>query len=844
MSYHEAILEIAVIFFDLTLSIYLISRRKVNHITGAFRRLAIAVTIADICDVLAIQTAEFGGPTMPMYAHHIFHILNIISSTYATFAYFSYVSAYVHGDVKNTGLGHLNRIIIAAQFGLAIQNLFTGTVYYYENGVYYHGPLFVISAVVIPVYFLLLATGYFATHKTSYDMKQTIAIVMATVIVIAIYSFQTFAGFRIAITFYAASISLLILFFALETPEFEKLQETLEKLEEAGKDAQISRRQAEEANRAKAEFLSQMSHEIKTPINSILGFDNLILEKIGNEEGDVKRYAENIREAGDRLLAFFNNLLEISKLGAESIGAREMSQMSELMDMLKKRQEQEFYIPKTPAVNYLIVDDNSMNLELLTKLLERTGGKIEMATDGKQAVQMLKERRFDLVIMDYMMPVMDGLEAMQTITAEQISPDTPVIMLTAAGNLEEKMAEFRQAGFRGYLTKPVVAASLYGMIRELLPENMVSDSISWGRKAYEENEVRIRAGEKAAKKPIQISFPMLDVQEGLNYCMDDVPFYLSQLRAFAESGKREELQGFFDQEDWDNYRISVHALKSTARTIGAGDLSEKARAQEMAVKDSRIDAAKAAHEGLLEDLKRLEDQLLAGLEEQEKEVGEEGNTPEEASGEEKSGTTGKRKGMDLQLSVQIMAAMAATVDTKNVMNPGHSARVAQYAAKIGERLGMPEDKQRVLYAMGLAHDIGKIIIPDDILAKPDELTKEERDIVMRHPVIGYEILRNVTEMPGLCTGARWHHERYDGKGYPDGLREKEIPLEARILAVADAFDAMTSPRAYAGMKPYAEARLDLMEHKGTQFDPDVVDALLFVMDEEQEQQLHQQQKRA
>jgi signal transduction histidine kinase len=174
----------------------------------------------------------------------------------------------------------------------------------------------------VPVYFLLLATGYLATHKTSYDLKQTIAIVMATVIVIAIYRFQTFAGYRIAITFYAASIGLLILFFALETPEFEKLQETLEKLEEAGKDAQIARRHAEEADRAKAEFLSQMSHEIKTPINSILGFDNLILEKIGNEEGDVKRYAENIREAGDRLLAFFNNLLEISKLGAESIGAR------------------------------------------------------------------------------------------------------------------------------------------------------------------------------------------------------------------------------------------------------------------------------------------------------------------------------------------------------------------------------------------------------------------------------------------------------------------------------------------------------------------------------------------
>ena len=820
MDVHEAIMEISAICFDLILGIYLLSRRKVNPITRAFRTLTLAVLVANVLDVLAIVTAESMGATLPLSLHHVFHIANIMSSSYATFAYFGYISAYVHADVKNTGLGMMNRLILAGQSALVIQNLFTGTVYYYEKGVYYHGPLFLICAVIVPVYFLLLATGYFAIHRADYSSKQTLAIVLATCIVIGIYGLQTFTRLNVAMGYYAATIGLLILFFSLETPEFEKLQETLEKLEEAGKDAQIARKQAEDANRAKAEFLSQMSHEIKTPINSILGFDNLILEK--GADGDVKRYAENIREAGDRLLAFFNNLLEISRMGPESIGAREMSQMSELMDMLKKRQEQDYHIPRTPEVTYLLVDDNSMNLELLAKVLDRTGGTMEMAADGNEALHKLREKHYDLVVMDYMMPIMDGLEAMEQISRENLCPDTPVIMLTAAGNLEDQQERFQKAGFRGFLTKPVVAAQLYGMIRELLPDSKVQDGVAWGRKAFEENEARVQSSGKGKKPPISVSFPMLNVKEGLNYCMDDEPFYISQLRAFVDSGKEQELQDFFEKEDWDNYRISVHSLKSTARTIGAEDLSDKAREIEAAVKEKRLETVISAHDGLLEDLRHLNEQLLQGLEVQEAEDTEEGT----------ESLTAENAPSDITLSLQIMEAMAETVDTKNVMNPGHSARVALYASRIAEKLGMEKDKQDTLFAMGLVHDIGKIIIPDDILAKPDELTDSEREIVKHHSVIGYEILRNVTEMPGLCIGARWHHERYDGTGYPDGMKGREIPVEARILAVADAYDAMTSPRSYAGMKPYPEARADILEHKGTQFDPEVADALIAIMDEE------------
>lgn len=186
-----------------------------------------------------------------------------------------------------------------------------------------------------------------------------------------------------------------------------------------------------------------------------------------------------------------------------------------------------------------------------------------------------------------------------------------------------------------------------------------------------------------------------------------------------------------------------------------------------------------------------------------------------------------------------MLALAKAVDAKDRYTSGHSTRVAQYSREIAKRMGKTEKEQEDIFIMGLLHDIGKIGVPEAIINKNGRLTDEEFGIIKEHPVMGYEILKNVEELPELATGARWHHERYDGRGYPDGLSGEQIPEEARIIAVADAYDAMTSNRAYSNIRPQEEVRAEIERCKGTQFDPVIAEYLIQMIDEDKEYRMHE-----
>ena len=192
-----------------------------------------------------------------------------------------------------------------------------------------------------------------------------------------------------------------------------------------------------------------------------------------------------------------------------------------------------------------------------------------------------------------------------------------------------------------------------------------------------------------------------------------------------------------------------------------------------------------------------------------------------------------------RLSIQIVETLAEAIDAKDTYTNGHSGRVARYAAEIARRYGYDEDGQNNIYMMGLLHDVGKIGIPDTIINKPAKLTDEEYETIKNHPVMGARILKNITEMPELVTGARWHHERYDGTGYPDRLKGEEIPEEARIIAVADAYDAMSSRRSYR--KPVSQAYLqaEIENGRGTQFDPVFADIMLEMIEEDTEYKMRE-----
>ena len=185
----------------------------------------------------------------------------------------------------------------------------------------------------------------------------------------------------------------------------------------------------------------------------------------------------------------------------------------------------------------------------------------------------------------------------------------------------------------------------------------------------------------------------------------------------------------------------------------------------------------------------------------------------------------------------VVEALAAAVDAKDKYTIGHSSRVADYAMEIARRFGYSQKRQDEIQIMGLLHDMGKIVIPDSVLNKPGKLTPEEFEIIKTHPAKGYDILSKTTEMPDMAVGARSHHERYDGGGYPDGLSGGDIAEEARIIAVADAYDAMTSRRSYRDALPQDVVREEIEKGKGTQFDPVFADIMLRMMAEDKDYEM-------
>lgn len=179
-----------------------------------------------------------------------------------------------------------------------------------------------------------------------------------------------------------------------------------------------------------------------------------------------------------------------------------------------------------------------------------------------------------------------------------------------------------------------------------------------------------------------------------------------------------------------------------------------------------------------------------------------------------------------EMTTQTITAIANALDAKDAYTEGHAERVSAYSAHIAEKLGMSEEEVRNIRFVALFHDIGKIGVPDSVLNKPGRLSDDEYGQMKQHTVVGGEIIKDLDMIPGVFVGARYHHERYDGTGYPDGLKGEKIPYIARIIAVADAYDAMTTNRIYRSRLTNEQALSELENGKGTQFDPDAVGALI------------------
>lgn len=271
-----------------------------------------------------------------------------------------------------------------------------------------------------------------------------------------------------------------------------------------------------------------------------------------------------------------------------------------------------------PDAKILVVDDVTMNLKVVEGLLKATKIQIDTAVSGSECLECVKTTPYQMIFLDHMMPEMDGLETLEHMKnlADNPNAQTPVIMLTANAIVGAK-EEYIEAGFTDYLTKPIRETELLEMILKYLPEELVCENGGQGiEKSQDAQDMEQPEAGGEGAEPLQRLEQLegLDVKTGLTYCMNEEDFYIEMLQEFLQADKASQLKHFLAEEDWDNYRTTVHALKSTSLTIGAAHLFGEAKALEMAAKEGNMDYIRSHHDGVMDEYKELTDHLKEILE--------------------------------------------------------------------------------------------------------------------------------------------------------------------------------------------------------------------------------------
>lgn len=365
----------------------------------------------------------------------------------------------------------------------------------------------------------------------------------------------------------------------------------------------LDRMNAVEAEaKARFEFYSGISHKVRTPINGILGMNEMILRE--SEDPRITGYAKDIKKSGSELMDIVEEMLRFSGVNSEhneetgDTGPDDQSDRSELIGRFT-----------APKASVLVVDDTDVNRRLAEHLLKRTKIRVSSVSSGKECLEKVKTDLFDVILMDHLMPEMDGIEtlhALKSMGIENLSHSAVVIALTANA-IEGTREYYLQQGFDDYLSKPVDGHTLEDMLLKYIPDIYIIPDDESGRKEEEGRETARDNGEDMDRygNIIRSLSGIIDTDTGLRYCMNDPEFYIRTLERFADADKQDLLTEEYDKRDNDNYRIHVHALKSSARLLGAQPLSDQAAAIEDAMSKGDNDFVTANHPLLMNEYTRV-----------------------------------------------------------------------------------------------------------------------------------------------------------------------------------------------------------------------------------------------
>jgi putative nucleotidyltransferase with HDIG domain len=470
----------------------------------------------------------------------------------------------------------------------------------------------------------------------------------------------------------------------------------------------------------------------------------------------------------------------------------------------------------------LVVDDEKFIRDILADFLGMEGYIVRTAEDGSSAVSELSRARYDMVISDLKMPKMGGLELLKEVS--KAHPDTLTVIMTGFGTVETAIDAMKRGAY-DYILKPFKVEEIVHIVQRGLEK----------RRLAAEN-MRLREAVSLYKVSEAIA-ASLSLDEVIATVADTA---LTEVRADVVSTWLDDSEGGFFE-------------RSMARSHGIPDKEQVGE-----LDPGRVAARLSTGDPLVEHGTRAAD-LFRTL--PERAVSSLAIVPlrmrERLGGwiSVLSLTTSKRfdEGQRKMLSIvasraaaaienarlygdlqatfqQTIQSLARTIDKMDRYTAGHSERVARYAVALARLLGLPEDQIEIVRHSALMHDIGKIGCVMN-LNKPGKLTQDEYEIFKKHPNYGREILDPIKFLQPVIPGVHLHHERWDGRGYPLGLSGNAIPLIARIISVADTYDAMTSDRAYRRALPHEVTVNEIVRCSGTQFDPEVAGAFMRSIDE-------------
>jgi diguanylate cyclase (GGDEF)-like protein/putative nucleotidyltransferase with HDIG domain len=500
----------------------------------------------------------------------------------------------------------------------------------------------------------------------------------------------------------------------------------------------------------------------------------------------------------------------------------------------------------------LIVDDEAEIRHLLVDLLSRPGWQVDLANNGQEAINLVHAHDYDVVISDIVMPHIDGMDLLQQI--HQIRPRTRVIVMTGVGTTEWVKKAMRLGAF-DYLEKPfdlsafrdAVDAAAQARPRRPAPRRTTDgcDPLTglWTHRHFFEHIAYLRAMCRRNNEPLSILILDIDNFSEINmaygYAAGDEVLreITSRLRTLV---RETDVLARYGSEEF------IVALPATRNPV-ASHVAERIRSA-ISAEPVRLKLAEErtvtvsiglaeCETGFIEtedDLVRRATEALRLAKVRGKDrcvtwqppspATQAGPRPDLASVQVLTERLEQINAQLKQTYLESTRALVAAVETKDPYTEAHSLTVTQYAEGIARHMSLDSRTIHRIRTAALLHDIGKIGVPDHILTKPSRLTEAEWQVIRRHPLMAVQILEHASFLRAELPIILYHHERWDGKGYPEGLSGGRIPLGARILNVCDAMDAMFSHRAYK--EGYTKERViaELTGGAGTQFDPKVVQA--------------------